>query len=132
MILQNIHFSMSFSPSHESTILFLNRLFFKKHCVQHIVCGVFFIPFVLCTPCCQFLLIVHFWLPLRYSLTFILVHKVIFHDSLHYGIMFLLAPLDFYIIILSNLLTMSVSDVGLFKKLAERTKIRYLRIYLYV
>ena len=27
--------------------------------------------FVLCTPCCQCLLIVHFWLPLRYSLTFI-------------------------------------------------------------
>jgi hypothetical protein len=26
---------------------------------------------VLCTQCCQFLWIVHFWLPLRYSLTFI-------------------------------------------------------------
>jgi len=46
--------------------------------------------------------------------------------------MVLLAPLDFYIIILSNLLTMSVSNVGLFQKLAERTKIRYLRIYFYV
>jgi hypothetical protein len=27
--------------------------------------------FVCCSPCCQFLRIVHFWLPLRYSLTFI-------------------------------------------------------------
>ena len=27
--------------------------------------------FVLCTICCQFPCIVHFWLPLRYSLTFI-------------------------------------------------------------
>jgi hypothetical protein len=30
-----------------------------------------FFFFVLCTLCCQFLLIVHFWLALRYSLTFI-------------------------------------------------------------
>ena len=27
--------------------------------------------FILCTLCCQFLWIVHFWFPLRYSLTFI-------------------------------------------------------------
>jgi hypothetical protein len=32
-------------------------------------CVLFF--FVLCTLCCQFLWIVHFWLPFRYSLTFI-------------------------------------------------------------
>jgi len=32
-------------------------------------CVVFF--FVLCSLCCQFLWIVYFWLPLRYSLTFI-------------------------------------------------------------
>ena len=39
---------------------------------QHIVCCVFalFVS-VMCTLCCQFLWIVHFWLPLRYSLTFI-------------------------------------------------------------
>jgi len=30
-----------------------------------------FFLFVLCILCCQFLWIVHFWLPLRYSLTFI-------------------------------------------------------------
>ena len=36
--------------------------------------------------------------------------------------MVLLAPLDFYIIILSNVLTMSVSNVGLFQKLAEPLK----------
>ena len=40
--------------------------------VQYILCyvfGLFF--FVLCTLCCQFLWIVHFWLPLQYSITFI-------------------------------------------------------------
>jgi len=41
--------------------------------VLHILCCVFVLfVLVLCTPCCQFLWIVHFWLPLRYSLTFIL------------------------------------------------------------
>ena len=34
--------------------------------------------FVLCTICCQFLCIVRFWLPLRYSLTFI--KKIQFYD----------------------------------------------------
>jgi hypothetical protein len=40
--------------------------------VQHIIvlcCVLLF--FVLCILCCQFLWIVNFWLPLRYSLTFI-------------------------------------------------------------
>ena len=54
------------------------RFFFSSSClfvhsgVQHILCcnvGLFF--FVLCTLCCQCLWIVHFWLPLQYSLTFI-------------------------------------------------------------
>ena len=36
--------------------------------VQHILCCVFVLFFfVLCTICCQFLWIVHFWLPFRYS-----------------------------------------------------------------
>ena len=39
--------------------------------VKHILCCVFDFPFVLCTLCYQFLWIVHFWFPLRYSLTFI-------------------------------------------------------------
>ena len=40
-------------------------------CPTHIVfCFVSFF-FVLCTLCCQFLWIVHIWLPLRYSLAFI-------------------------------------------------------------
>jgi len=40
--------------------------------VQHILCCVFILfVFVLCTLCYQFLYIVHFWFPLRYSLTFI-------------------------------------------------------------
>ena len=40
--------------------------------VQHILCFVFALFFfVLCTLCCQFLWIVHCWLPLLYSLAFI-------------------------------------------------------------
>jgi hypothetical protein len=40
--------------------------------VQHILCYVFVLfVFLLCTLCCQFPWIVHFWVPLRYSLTFI-------------------------------------------------------------
>ena len=40
--------------------------------VQHILCCVFALfSFVSCTLCCEFLWLVHFWLPLRYSLTFI-------------------------------------------------------------
>ena len=40
--------------------------------VHHILCCVFILYFfVLCTLCCQFLWIVYFVLPLRYSLTFI-------------------------------------------------------------
>ena len=39
--------------------------------VQHTLCCVFALfVFVLYTLCCQFLWIVHFWLPVRYSLTF--------------------------------------------------------------
>ena len=42
----------------------------SKWCPTHIVlCFLFFS--VLCTICFQFLWMVHFWLPLRYSLTFI-------------------------------------------------------------
>jgi len=42
--------------------------------VQHILCCVFVLSFfVLCTLCYQFLWIVHFWLHLRYSLTFICI-----------------------------------------------------------
>ena len=40
--------------------------------IQHILCCVFVLFFfVLCTLCCQFLWIVHLWLPLRYALMFI-------------------------------------------------------------
>ena len=41
---------------------------------------------VLCTLCCQFLLIVYFWFPLRYSLMFVYTCQVItfyFHWSKH-------------------------------------------------
>jgi hypothetical protein len=47
--------------------------------VQHILCCIFFVcflflflfVFLLCALCWHFLWIVHFWLPLRYSLAFI-------------------------------------------------------------
>ena len=54
-------------------MFYLRYLCLFVHCgVQHILCFVFVLFFfVLCTLCCQFLWIVHFWLPLRYSLTFI-------------------------------------------------------------
>ena len=46
--------------------------FFMHSGVQHILCCVFVLFFfVLCTLCFKFLWIVNFWLPLRYSLTFI-------------------------------------------------------------
>ena len=40
--------------------------------VQHTLCCALF-SFVLCTQCCQFLWIVHFWLPFWYSLAFIYI-----------------------------------------------------------
>ena len=47
----------------------------QTYCVvsRHIVlCFFVLLVVVLCIICCQFLWIVHFWLPLRYYLTFIL------------------------------------------------------------
>ena len=50
--------------------------FFAYSGVQHILYCVFVLLFfVLCTPFYQFLWIVHFWLPLWYSLTFIKVNR---------------------------------------------------------
>ena len=47
----------------------------KNYChisiVSNTYCVVFLFFFVLCTLCCQFLWVVHFWLPLRYYLMFI-------------------------------------------------------------
>jgi hypothetical protein len=41
--------------------------------VLHVLCCVFVLfVFILCTLCCQFLWMTRFWLPLLYSLTFIL------------------------------------------------------------
>ena len=50
--------------------------------VQHILRFVFVLFFfVLCTLCCQFLCIVHFLLPLRYSLTFISTKRNAFRSE---------------------------------------------------
>jgi hypothetical protein len=49
--------------------------------VLHILCC----GFVLCTLCCQVLWIVHFWLVLRYSLTFIIfISRCFSTDSRHF------------------------------------------------
>ena len=55
-----------------SYLRYLCLLAYSGVTVQHILCCVFvlFCFFILCTICCQFLWIVHFCLPLRYSLTF--------------------------------------------------------------
>ena len=56
--------------------------------VQHILYCVFALFFVvLCTLCCQFLWIVHFWLPLRYSLDcpFFIAPSVFFNVYLYYN-----------------------------------------------
>ena len=54
-------------------VSYLRYMCLIQYCgVQHILCCVFVLFFfVLCTICCQFLWIARFWLPLRYSLTFI-------------------------------------------------------------
>ena len=52
--------------------------------VQHILCCIFFyfFFFVLCTLCRQFVWIVHFWLPLLYSLMFIYLPWTAIHWSI--------------------------------------------------
>ena len=53
-------------------VLFTLFVLFAHSGVQHILSCVFVLfVFVLCTPCCQCLWIVPFWLAHRYSLTFI-------------------------------------------------------------
>ena len=53
---------------------------------------VFLFFFVLCTLCCQFLWIVHFWLPLRYFLTFIKIksHNVYFKNCTELDLSFII------------------------------------------
>jgi hypothetical protein len=69
--------------------------------VQHILCCIFVLFFfVLCTLCCHFLWIVHFWLPLRDYLafvqTFLEVHLAFLHlrfvspDVFHLQLLFAL------------------------------------------
>jgi hypothetical protein len=74
----DFHLKMMFGSSlppvvcRRAHVLFMLFVFVCHSGVQHILCCVFVMFFlVLCTLCCQFLWIVHFWLPLRYSLMFI-------------------------------------------------------------
>jgi len=62
-------------------LLDLRYLFlFTYSYVQHIFCCVFVLFFfVLCILCYKFLWIVHFWLSLRYSLTFIYYKVLVFN-----------------------------------------------------
>jgi len=57
----------------EGCMSYLHYLCLFAHSgVQYILCCVFVLFFfVLCTLCCQYICIVVFWLPLRYSLTLI-------------------------------------------------------------
>ena len=53
---------------------------FAHNGVQHISCCLFVLFFfVLCSLCCQFLWIVHLWLPLRYSLALIEIETHMWH-----------------------------------------------------
>jgi hypothetical protein len=59
---------------------------------------------VLCTLCCQFLWIVHFWLPLRYSLTFICPVSCVPYVASFSGLSFFITPSVFSNIYLSCVL----------------------------
>ena len=69
------------SRKHDVWFVFSSSFLYERSCfiyviaycgVQHTLCCVFVLFFfVFCALCCQFLWIAHFWLPLRYSLTFI-------------------------------------------------------------
>ena len=70
----------------------LCHVFVSYSGVQYTLCSVFVLFFfILCTMCCQFLWIGHFWLPLRYSLTFICQFLWIGHFllSLRYSLTFI-------------------------------------------
>ena len=55
-----------------SSLIYVCLCLFAYSGVQLILWCVFVLFFfVLCTLCCQFILIVHYWLPIHYSLTFI-------------------------------------------------------------
>ena len=47
-------------------------------CLPIVASNTYCVFLVMCTLCCQFLWIVHFWLPLQYSLTFIYCGPVFF------------------------------------------------------
>jgi hypothetical protein len=71
--------------------------------VQCILCCVFVLfVFVLCTLCRQFLGIVYFWLPLRYSLTFVCLCLVYPMSPVSLDCLFLIAPSVFSNICLSS------------------------------
>jgi hypothetical protein len=75
--------------------------------VQHILCCVFvLIVFVLCTLCCHFLWFVHFWFPLRYSLTFIYLVYPMLPFSLAYP--FLITPSVFSNVYLSCVIYVAI------------------------
>ena len=53
--------------------------------VQHILCCAFVLyVFVLCTLCCKFICIVHFWFPNRYSLKLMYTTTISTHINLHH------------------------------------------------
>jgi len=75
---------------------------FADSSVQHMLCCVFILFFfVLCTLCCQFLWIFHFWLPLRYSLKFIFICACL---NLHVTMIHAIFDI-FFVVVYVNLLT---------------------------
>ena len=60
------------SESRMTHVLFTIVVFFGYSGVQRVLCCIFALfVFIWCTPCYQFLWIVHLWFPLQYSITFI-------------------------------------------------------------
>ena len=74
-------FPLRFPHKNEVRFVFTSKLYVGRHmsCLSYLCSGVqcccvvflFLFFFVLCARCCQFLWIVLFWMPLKYSLTFI-------------------------------------------------------------
>ena len=67
----DFHIQTMFGSSLPPIVCRRVHVLFAYSAIQHILCCVVALFFVvLCTLCCQFLSILHFWLPLRYSLPF--------------------------------------------------------------
>ena len=78
--------------------------------VQHISCCCLSLFCVLCAQCCHFLWIVHSWLPLRFSLTFICITLKHGRESrqVHFFYLFLKPRLMHFLKISDNVIIYSI------------------------